>query len=156
MENLNFTTVTVIDSTGKQNILENIGDPNSIEWICIENTKYGFKFLLHKKEPNEVLNHPMSVERAKATHRDGRLGDRFEWISIYNAIHTAGLNDILKRVGGDTIKDEWYWTEEFDEFASNANYAWIFNGDAYGALSYNGRYYASTARVFRAFSKESF
>ena len=151
MENLNFTTVTVIDSTGKQNILENIGDPNSIEWICIENTKYGFKFLLLKNEPNWKLNHPESVKRAKDIHQDGRLGDRFEWISVYNAIHTAGLNDVLKRIGGDIIDNKWYWTEELDEFASYAGTAWVFNGGNGGYVSCSSaRYYACNARVFRA------
>lgn len=150
MNNLNFTTITVIDSSGKKNILENIGDPNSVEWVCIENTRYGFSFLLNKNALKEKLNHSASVERAKEIHPAGRLGDRFEWISVYNAIHTAGLNDILERIGGDTIDCSWYWTEEQDEFASYACSAWVFYGSP-GNLGCNisrlGAYYA---RVFRA------
>ena len=103
MKNLNFTTVTVIDSTGNQNVLENVGDPNSIEWVCIENRKYGFKFLLHKSGLKQKFNHPKSVKCAKDVHQAGRLGDRFEWISVYNAIHTANLNGILARISGDII-----------------------------------------------------
>lgn len=151
MNNLNFTTITVIDSSGKKNILENIGDPNSVEWVCIENTRYGFSFLLNKNALKEKLNHSASVERAKEIHSAGRLGDRFEWISVYNAIHTAGLNDILERIGGDTIDYSWYWTEEQDEFAGSATYAWFFYVSYNGYLYYSyARSYASYARVFRA------
>ena len=55
MNNLNFTTITVIDSSGKKNILENIGDPNSVEWVCIENTRYGFSFLLNKNAKDVII-----------------------------------------------------------------------------------------------------
>ena len=41
-------------------------------------------------------------------------------------------------------------------FASNANNAWIFNGNNNGYLNGNYRCNAYHARVFRAFSKESF
>lgn len=150
MNNLNFTTITVIDSSGKKNILENIGDPNSVEWVCIENTRYGFSFLLNKNALKEKLNYSASVERAKEIHPAGRLGDRFEWISVYNAIHTAGLNDILERIGGDTIDYSWYWTEEQDEFPSNAGDAWIFSGGSGNLYCNIARFNADYARVFRA------
>ena len=42
-------------------------------------------------------------------------------------------------------------------FAGSAYAAWTFYGYYYGYLSYNNtRVYACSARVFRAFSKESF
>lgn len=117
-----FTQVTVISpATGDENILENIGNPQDVEWIVIENTKYHFKFRLHKKSLGILTYRDAIEETAKL---GGRPGTRFELITLYNAIMTCGLNDILKSIGGDQLKG-FHWTEESDEDPqSNAAYAW--------------------------------
>lgn len=118
-----FTQVTVISpATGDENILENIGNPQDVEWIVIENTKYHFKFRLHKKSLGILTYRDAIEETAKL---GGRPGTRFELITLYNAIMTCGLNDILKSIGGDQLKG-FHWTEESDEDPQyNASYAWL-------------------------------
>ncbi len=120
-----FTQVTVISpATGDENILENIGNPQDVEWIVIENTKYHFKFRLHKKSLG-VLTHRQAIE--ETAKLGGRPGTRFELITLYNAIMTRGLNDILESIGGDQLKG-FHWTEESDEDPQyNATYAWRVN-----------------------------
>ena len=117
-----FTQVTVISpATGEENILENIGNPQDVEWIVIENTKYHFKFKLHKKSLG-VLTYRKAIE--ETAKLGGRPGTRFELITLYNAIMTRGLNDILKSIGGDQLRGP-HWTEESDEDPQyNATYAW--------------------------------
>ena len=54
-------------------------------------------------------------------------------------------------IGGDRIRDKFYWTEDKDVDPSTSNYAWVFYG-YYGNLNCNYiRYNAYGARVFRAF-----
>lgn len=120
-----FTQVTVISpATGEENILENIGNPQDVEWIVIENTKYHFKFKLHKKSLGVLTYRDAIEETAKL---GGRPGTRFELITLYNAIMTCGLNDILEAIGGDQLKG-FHWTEESDEDPQyNAAYAWYGN-----------------------------
>ena len=117
-----FTQVTVISpTTGDENILENIGNPQDVEWIVIENTKYHFKFRLHKKSLGILTYREAIEETAKL---GGRPGTRFELITLYNAIMTRGLNDILKSIGGDQLNG-FHWTEESDEDPqADATYAW--------------------------------
>lgn len=165
MNDLNFTRVTVIGPSGEENILENIGDPKSVTWVVIENLRTGHKFELHKTELETKLNYYDSVDEAEDFAPGGRLGTREEWITIYNAIHTAGLNDTLSAIGGDKIKDKYYWTEEVDEDEryletdkdgqSGATYAWYYSG-AYGGLyASDARISSSASRVLRAFLTDS-
>lgn len=152
MENRNFTNVTVLTPDGKENILDNIGSDarKDIEWVVIENIIYGFKFALHKKELMDDQNYFASKIAAKRDGGDCRLGNRFEWISIYNAIHTAGLNNVLKEIGGDPIDWKWYWTEEMDEDQSFAADAWFFGGAPGGLDTYSARCGGIAGRVLRA------
>lgn len=152
MENRNFTNVTVLTPDGKENILDNIGPDarKDIEWVVIENIIYGFKFALHKKELMDDQNYFASKIAAKRDGGDCRLGNRFEWISIYNAIHTAGLNNVLKEIGGDPIDWKWCWTEEMDEDQSNATRAWYFSGAHGYLITCNARYLSIASRVLRA------
>ena len=152
MENRNFTNVTVLTPDGKENILDNIGPDarKDIEWVVIENIIYGFKFALHKKELMDDQNYFASKIAAKRDGGDCRLGNRFEWISIYNAIHTAGLNNVLKEIGGDPIDWKWYWTEEMDEDQSGAAYAWNFSGTIGYLDASSARDGSYASRVLRA------
>lgn len=151
MENRNFTNVTVLTPDGKENILDNIGPDarKDIEWVVIENIIYGFKFALHKKELANA-SYKDQLAAAAAFTEGGRTGNRIEWITLYNAVHTAGLNDVLNKIGGDPIDLKWYWTEEMDEDQSHAAGAWLF----YGAGGYLGAYfarcYSDASRVLRA------
>ena len=165
MNDLNFTRVTVIGPSGEENILENIGDPKSVNWVVIENLRTGRKFELHKTDPKTELNYYDSVDAAKDFAPGGRLGTREEWIAIYNAIHTAGLNDTLSAIGGDKIKDKYYWTEEVDEDEryletdkdgqSSATYAWIYGGAGGGLYTGKARVNSHASRVLRAFLTDS-
>ncbi len=133
-------------------------DPNRAEWVAIRNEK-GEAILLHKNgitvDGNPEIKFDKANEAAAAFVSGGHTGSRKDWIDVYEAIHTAGLNDALKLIGGEPIKKEWYWTKEKDSDQSYAYYAWIFNGN-YGYLLYgNVRIYASYARVFRAFGVET-
>ena len=151
MENRNFTNVTVLTPDGKENILDNIGPDarKDIEWVVIENIIYGFKFALHKKELANA-KYEDQLAAAAAFTEGGRTGNRIEWITLYNAVHTAGLNNVLNEIGGDPIGRKLYWTEEMDENQSYATHAWYFYG-AYGILNPNSaRYYSFAGRVLRA------
>lgn len=134
-----FTQVTVISpETGEENILENIGNPQDVEWIVIENTKYHFKFKLHKKSLGVLTYRDAIEETAKL---GGRPGTRFELITLYNAIMTCGLNDILEAIGGDQLKG-FHWTEESDEDpqynAANAWHVTLGYGGVYGYTKTRG------------------
>lgn len=167
MKGLNFTTVYIIDPHTKERIpaaewlAEHADDPIVAQWVAIENRAYGFTLALHKEELASDLNHPDSVAKVEAFPLAGsRLGNRFEWITIYNAIHTAGLNDILASIGGDVIERKWYWTDDLDEDRrfwrvdkngqSNAAYAWYYYGP-FGSLHAGGtRFSSGASRVVRA------
>ena len=141
MNHPNFTKVTVIDGTGSENILENIGDPTSVEWVVIEDTREGYKFKLHKKELGE-LSWRKAINAAAGRIAGGRIGTRHELICVFNAVKTAGLNDLLKAVGGDTIAPYWHWTEEeYDDPQYSATYAWyvgLLNGNVYRGTKTRG------------------
>lgn len=143
-----FTQVTVISpTTGDENILENIGNPQDVEWIVIENTKYHFKFRLHKKSLGILTYREAIEETAKL---GGRPGTRFELITLYNAIMTRGLNDILKSIGGDQLKG-FHWTEESDEDPQfNATYAWYVDLNG-GYVSADGKPNGLQVRLVSAF-----
>ena len=151
MKNRNFTNVTVLTPDGKENILDNISPDarKDIEWVVIENTLYGFKFLLHKKELANA-RYEDQLAAAAAFTEGGRTGNRIEWITLYNAVHTAGLNNVLNEIGGDPIGLKLYWTEEMDEDQSSPAIAWYFSG-TYGYLTANyARYGSFASRVLRA------
>ena len=123
-KNTNFTTVTVIGPvTGGEKTLDNIEKEarKDVEWVVVTNNRHGFKFKIYKKDLA-----PANYEGANraAAEFGCRLPDRIEFITLYNAIYTADLNDILLAIGGDTLKG-WYWTYESDEDPQyNASYAW--------------------------------
>ena len=143
-----FTQVTVISpATGEENILENIGNPQDVEWIVIENTKYNFKFKLHKKSLG-VLTYRKAIE--ETAKLGGRPGTRFELITLYNAIMTRGLNDILESIGGDQLKG-FHWTEESDEDPQyNATGAWSVDLDD-GNVDTNDKANGNQVRLVSAF-----
>lgn len=124
-KNTNFTTVTVIcPVTGGEKTLDNIEKEarKDVEWVVVTNNRHGFKFKIYKKDLA-----PANYEGANraAAEFGCRLPDRIELITLYNAIYTADLNDILLAIGGDTPKG-WYWTYESDEDPQYiATYAWL-------------------------------
>ena len=132
-------------------------DPATAHWVAIRN-EFGQTFALHKKQLAEgaedsdkkvEFKFDEALEKAKAL--DGTTGTRKQWIDVYEAIHTAGLNDALELIGGDKITGKWYWTQEKDSDQSYASSAWVFNGNNGYLNSGNGRISAYSARVFRAF-----
>lgn len=70
--------------------------------------------------------------------------DRHEAIEIYN--NKEQINKALKLIGGQPIKDEWYWTR--DEYSSIN--AWIYSGTN-GGLNYTYKYGSNTVRPVTAF-----
>ena len=136
---------------GKENILDNIGPDarKDIEWVVIENTIYGFKFLLHKKELAKA-SYEDQLAAASAFTEGGRTGNRIEWITLYNAVHTAGLNNVLNEIGGDPIGWKLYWTEEMDEDQSYPTNAWYFNGTTGFLYTRYARCNSNASRVLRA------
>ena len=143
-KNTNFTTVTVIcPVTGGEKTLDNIEKEarKDVEWVVVTNNRHGFKFKIYKKDLA-----PANYEGANraAAEFGCRLPDRIEFITLYNAIYTADLNDILLAIGGDTLKG-WYWTYESDEDPQyNATNAW-YVGMTSGLVNPNNR--TTTYRV---------
>ena len=125
-------------------------DKTTAEWVGIRNEN-GILFCIRKKELNEGKDLKWDeAHKMMDTDAGENLGRRKWWCDVYDAIYTAGLNDLLEEIGGDRIRDKYYWTEDKDVDPSYSYYAWIFNGN-YGLLYYHSRTYANGARVFRAF-----
>lgn len=168
MKEMNFTFVRVIDPKTNfplkpEEWLDKAADPKKAEWVVIENMKYKFSVWLHKKELAESLNYPDSMARAKEFAGEGSfLGTRIDWITIYNAVHTAKLNDVLAAIGGDPIERKWYWTEELDEDRrywktdengqSYATVAWFYYGTSGFLYANDSRVNSYASRVVRALS----
>lgn len=127
---------------------EKVADPTTAEAVLITN-EFGQQFLLLKSEDQKYFTFSQANEMAAAL--GGSTGTRKQWIDVYEAIHTAGLNDALKLIGGNPIRNTWYWTCEKDSDQSYAGSAWYFYGSSGIVGSGNARFHASAARVFRAF-----
>ncbi len=159
-----FTRVMILDPKTNKPVSPESWKPASsdqvkaVEWVAIKNTDYGFVFLLHKNEPDTRMPHPAATEFANNYH--ARLGKRIEWITIYNAIYTAGLNKLLESIGGDVIRNAFYWTEELDEDPrswekdesgqSYAAYAWHFHGTTGNLYTGSARFNCYASRLLRA------
>lgn len=133
-------------------------DKASAEWVGIRNED-GVIFYLNKKEVNggKDLNLdeiPEAIKAMKLAPWDDAndcAGRRKWWCDVYDAIHTKGLNNVLKEIGGDPIAQKSYWTADKDTNPFTSNCAWFFIGSI-GSLHYgNYRCNAFGARVFRAF-----
>jgi len=126
-------------------------DKTAAEWVGIRNEN-GILFCIRKKELNGGKDLKWDeAHKMMDTDAGENLGRRKWWCDVYDAIYTAGLNDLLVEIGGDRIQGKWYWTEDKDVDPSNSYSAWIFNGNG-GYLNYsNLRFNAPGARVFRAF-----
>ena len=161
-EELNFTKVSVLDMKDVEQDIESLDEEARKDrfWIKITNTRYNFSLALMILEKEKPATWEAAKAWAAAATDGGRLGDRICWITIYNAIHTAGLNELIEKLGGDPIRAVPYWTEEADEDPrtwredekgqSSAANAWIFYG-AFGFLYYySSRIGAIAARVLRA------
>lgn len=96
-------------------------NPKSAEWLVVENVDYGFKFKIHKNGFDECdWNAAVKV----AESAGGRLPNRFEMITLYNAIYTADLNMAINTIGGKVLSG-WCWTgEEDDDPQYSSAYAW--------------------------------
>ncbi|MBO6168522.1 MAG: hypothetical protein J6O51_00970 [Bacteroidales bacterium] len=126
--------------------IEPCADPTAADWIRISNAE-GQSFFLYKYEVPDELPFQKAKDAALAKGCD--TGTRKQWIDIYDAIHAAGLNQLLTSLGGDPIMRKYYWTSERDSDQSTSNYAWLFNGTI-GSLNYGYRVNAYAARLFRA------
>ena len=126
-------------------------DKTTAEWVGIRNEN-GILFCIRKKELNEGKDLKWDeAHKMMDTDAGENLGRRKWWCDVYDAIYTAGLNDLLVEIGGDRIRDKFYWTEDKDVDPSYANNAWVFSGSsAYLGYGYS-RFSALGARVFRAF-----
>ncbi len=155
MEIMEKVTVQIIDpATGRPVSVkewEKVADPTTAEAVLITN-EFGQQFLMLKSEDQKRFAFGQANEMAAAL--GGTTGTRKQWIDIYEAIHTAGLNDALNLIGGDRIRGAWYWTCEIDSDQSHAYYAWIFPG-SYGHLNHDSLHSTAAARVFRPFEEDS-
>lgn len=150
-----ITNIYIIDPSTEQPVLleewRKAEDPTTAKLIVIESDEIK-PFVLDK---NLAIEKDVNFDDAvkAAAEAGGTLGTRAQWIAVYEAIHTAGLNVALELIGGKPIEWKWYWTEEKDSDQSHAYYAWIFSGSS-GYVSYGySRFYACAARVFRAFTQ---
>ena len=132
--------------------------PKRAEWVAIRNEK-GETILLHKKnitvDGRPVIKFNKANEAAAAFFEGGHTGSRKNWIDVYEAIHTAGLNNALKLIGGEPIKKEWYWTREKDSDQSAAACTWLFGGGNGDLGNGDASFGAHHARVFRDFGVET-
>ncbi len=126
-------------------------DKTSANWVGIVDEN-GVFFYLHKKELAGGKDVKWDEAKKLAEEAGGNsLGRRKWWCDVYDAIHTAKLNDVLKEIGGDPIAQKWYWTADKDTDQSTSTGAWVFSATS-GYLTYNYfRVVAVGARVFRAF-----
>lgn len=152
---MKIKNIYIIDPSTEQPVLLE-------EWRKAEDPTTANKILIVS---DEIA--PFTLDKNPATEKDvtfddavkaakffgWSIGTRAQWIAVYEAIHTAGLNAALEMIGGKPIEWKWYWTEEKDSDQSYAYGAWIFNG--YGGSVHDGnvRFYAYAARVFRAFTQ---
>lgn len=83
-------------------------NPTAAEWLVVENVDYGFKFKIHKKDFG-YHNWSEAIEAAKSA--GGRLPNRFEMITLSDAIYTANLNKVIEIIEGEELSD-WCWTGE--------------------------------------------
>jgi excisionase family DNA binding protein len=126
-------------------------DKTTAEWVGIRNEN-GILFCIRKKELNEGKDLKWDeAHKMMDTDAGENLGRRKWWCDVYDAIYTAGLNDLLVEIGGDRIRDKFYWTEDKDVDPSSSAYAWLFYGYVGGLNYYDSRCNANGARVFRAF-----
>lgn len=87
----------------------------------------------------------------------GHMGGLAEAWLLYKQINRTKSDPINKAIAAKSGNAIAYDAYARLCFAGSAAYAWVFYGGSYGYLSYsNLRFNASSARVFRAFSKESF
>ena len=155
METTNKVEVFILAPDGKTlhaiEQWEKQEDPTTAQSVVIRN-EFGQEFVLDK----EALPGEMEFQPAldAAAVRGGTTGTRKQWIDVYEAIHTAGLNVALALIGGDPIGRAWHWTGEKDSDQSNASYAWIFYGNNGNLSNGNYRIHAYAARVFRAFNQK--
>lgn len=112
-----FTKVSVIDPRSQAPVepekWAETESPKEAEWIRVENTRYGFSFLLHKAA-HGFSGWDQAVEAAKNVGEGCRLPDRFEIITLYNAVYTSELNKVIEVIGGDILSG-WCWSCEEDE-----------------------------------------
>lgn len=151
---MKIKNIYIIDPSTEQPVLleewRKAEDPTTAKLIVIEPDEIK-PFVLDK---NLAIEKDVNFDDAvkAAAEAGGTLGTRAQWIAVYEAIHTAGLNASLEMIGGKPIEWKWYWTEEKDSDQSNASNAWVFTGN-YGIVYYGySRVSAYAARVFRAFT----
>lgn len=152
MEKTNKIEVFILGEDGKTlhaiEEWEKQEDPTAAKSVVIRN-EFGQMLELDKEALPGEMKFQDALDAAAA--QGGTTGTRKQWIDVYEAIHTAGLNEALELIGGDTIDLMWYWTCEKDSDQSNAYNAWIFSGNS-GTVPYNNaRINAYASRVFRAF-----
>lgn len=83
-------------------------NPKSAEWLVVENVDYGFKFKIHK---NVFGEHDWNAAVEAAKSAGGRLPNRFEMITLSDAIYTADLNKAIETIEGEELSN-WCWTGE--------------------------------------------
>ena len=152
---MKIKNIYIIDPSTEQPVLleewRKAEDPTTAKLIVIESDEIR-PFVLDK---NLAIEKDVNFDDAvkAAAEAGGTLGTRAQWIAVYEAIHTAGLNEALELIGGKPIEWRWYWTEEKDSDQSNATGAWVFHGGS-GYVTYgSNRFDACAARVFRAFTQ---
>lgn len=86
-------------------------NPAAAEWLVVENIDHGFKFKIHK---NGLGEHNWNAAVKVVKSAGGRLPNRFEMITLSDAIYTADLNKAIEAIEEkaiynyiDTIKIEW-------------------------------------------------
>lgn len=152
---MKIKNIYIIDPSTEQPVLleewKKVADPTTAKLIVIEPDEIA-PFTLDK---NLAIEKDVNFDDAvkAAAEAGGTLGTRVQWIAVYEAIHTAGLNVALELIGGKPIEWKWYWTEEKDSDQSNANNAWVFSGNSGGLYYGYYRDYTNAARVFRAFTQ---
>ena len=124
-------------------------NPTSAEWLVVENVDYGFKFKIHKNNLG-VYDWNAAVEAAKSAGEGCRLPNRFEMITLYNAIYTENLNNVIEAIGGEVLFG-WCWTgEEDDDPQCSSTHAWLADL-ALGVVNYGTKTTTYQVRVVSGF-----
>ena len=129
-------------------------DPTRAELLLLKTEDYSL--IIAKKMFDGEYNFDDAQAKAAAFHPEGldgltfRCPTRKECIDLYDARFICGLDEALKLVGGDEMRD-WIWTcdKDLDErFARryNAYGAWLFD-QSYGTLTITIVYSAYRCRA---------
>ncbi len=98
--------------------------------------------IIDKRQPDQDMSWNAAMKHCEEIGK--KLPDRHQAIEI--AINHEKINEALEAIGGDPIRNDWYWTNE----ERSSNYAWLYIGNG-GTMGSYLKYGSSSVRPVTAF-----